>query len=257
MSEKNIKIEIPGNNLINCFGIQPSFVKNEISEDISLFSISRYKKWTDTSDSNIFYIPKIYKDKQAQFAYAKAKHVNDIELWVLRILLNESLHVQRFETKTDLESDKKKLRDLLLYYSELLKYKNRLNKGNFFITSNQPIFNNINFAFKQLQNWNKYIINKDYLADNLIIIGARGTTSFDNPIIASPFIDRVDYEIFKRNNKLSDFIIPDMSKRFPIISKMNKMYDNYQLYLNEKMPLRWHFEKLGNPSLYYITLHLK
>ena len=44
MSEKCIKLEIP-NSIVNCLGIQPSFVESEICNRISLFSLYRYTKW--------------------------------------------------------------------------------------------------------------------------------------------------------------------------------------------------------------------
>ena len=40
-SERHIKLELPNNSLINCFGIQPILVKGEVPERISLFSLYR------------------------------------------------------------------------------------------------------------------------------------------------------------------------------------------------------------------------
>ena len=145
----------------------------------------------------------------------------------------------------------------MLYYSELLRYWNRLNRGNFFITSNKNIFDNIGFAFKQLQNFDKYNVSQNLLAPDKIIIGAKGMTSFDNPIIASPFFEEHDYKEFLIKNKLTDYTKIEWSKRFPIMEKMNHLYDNYQLYINEKVPQKWHFEKFKNTKYYYIVLHLK
>ena len=84
----------------------------------------------------------------------------------------------------------------MLYYSELLKYKNRLTKGNFFISSDNTIFDNIKFAYKQLYPYHKYKISPEWLEENLLIIGCRGNTSFDNAIIASPFFERKDFNNF-------------------------------------------------------------
>lgn len=145
----------------------------------------------------------------------------------------------------------------MLYYSELLKYKNRLTKGNFFISSDNTIFDNIKFAYKQLYPYYKYKISPEWLEENLLIIGCRGNTSFDNAIIASPFFEREDFNNFVNNVNISNKYEVNMAERFPFISKMNKIYDNYQLYINEKMPSKWHFETFKNPELYYITLHFK
>lgn len=182
---------------------------------------------------------------------------NHLERYSIKTIWENATHLQINFSVSELADDKNKLRDILLYYSELLKYWNRLNRGNFFITSNNTIFDNINFAFKQLQKYEKYNINKDILPDNTIIVGAKGMTSFDNPIIASPFIDSNEYKKFLFDNKLSDFYQIDFGKRFPIMEKMNHIYDNYQKYINENVPQKWHIEKFDNCKLYYIVLHLR
>ena len=252
MSEKNINLILPGNNLLNCFGIQPSFHKSGICKKISLFSLYSYKKWYDNAeDSNVYYAPKLYTGFAAQERYNKAIDLKIASLYGLNLLLNKSLHVQRFESISALKDNPKQFKDILLYYSELLKYKNRLNKGNFFITSDKTLYNNIKFAYKQLYPYSKYIIEPTYLEENLVIIGCRGNTSFDNPIIASPFLEETDF------SNLRAGIIADMSQRFPFISKMNILYDGYQKYIKEKMPTKWHFEIFKNPEMYYITLHFK
>ena len=59
-SERHIKLELPGNSLINCFGIQPTFLKGEVPERISLFSLGRYTKWRDNATTNsVYYTPKL------------------------------------------------------------------------------------------------------------------------------------------------------------------------------------------------------
>lgn len=258
MSEKCIKLEIP-NNIINCFGIQPSFVDSEICNRISLFSLYRYTKWAgdDAKTNNVYYEPKLYKDKFAQICYNMATPITNLENKVIKMLWENATHVAINFSLNQLKEDKNKLREVLLYYSELLRYWNRLNKGNFFISSDDTIFNNINFAFKQLQKFEKYKTSNFILPEDIIIIGAKGMTSFDNSIIVSPFIDKNDYKLFLNEHKLSDFYISDMKKRFPIMEKMNHLYDNYQLYINEKMPTKWYFEKFKNTKMYYIVLHLK
>lgn len=254
-SERHIKLEIPGTNLINCFGIQPVLFQGEVPQRISLFSLQRYTKWRDNATTNnIFYVPKIYKGLSAKNIYDKSISANLSELYVLNLLLQNSLHIRVQYTLDELQNDKVKLKNLLLYYSELLKYKNRMNKGNFFITSDNKIFNNIKFAAKQLNNYKKYKIESSYLEENLIIIGAKGYVNFDNPIIAVPFINSNDYNTFIKDR--INFQI-NQSSSWPVMSYMRKEYDNYQLFLNEKMPLKWHFEIFNYPEMFYITLHLK
>ena len=158
-----------------------------------------------------------------------------------------------------MRENKEALRYTLLYYSELLKYKNRLNKGNFFITSDDKVFDNIKFAARQLNKYKKYKVSSKWLEENLIIIGAKGCMNFDNPIIASPFIDYKDYQQFLKERGIDDRYetkLVGSGSSWPIMAKMRKHYDNYQLYLNEKMPLKWHFEKFLYPEMFYITLHL-
>lgn len=258
MSEKCIKLEIP-DNIINCFGIQPSFVKSEICNRISLFSLYRFKKWykDEGKTNNVYYEPCLYKDKFAQICYNMATPANHLENKVIKTLWENASHVAINFTLDQLRENKNKLREILLYYSELLRYWNRLNRGNFFITSDDTIFDNTAFAFKQLQKYFKYKVNKFILPENVIIIGAKGMTSFDNSIVASPFIDEDNYNLFLKENKLSDFYQLDMAKRFPIMEKMNHLYDNYQLYINENVPQKWHIETFKNSKLYYIVLHLK
>lgn len=255
-SEKHISLELPQNSLVNCFSIQPILVKNEIPNRISLFSLNRYTKWRDdATTNNVFYVPKIYKGVDAKRIYDKAINKELLELYSLNVLLNTSLHVKVNASLKDLQLDKNKLRKLLLYYSELLKYKNRLNKGNIFITSDDLIFENIKFAAKQLNKFKKYKVDKDLLEENLIIIAAKGYVNFDNPIVAAPFIDSSEYNLFLKD-------IPNYNKSFkstsswPVMNQMIHEYENYQKFINEKMPLKWHFEKFLYPEMYYITLHL-
>lgn len=258
MSEKCIKIELE-DNLLNCFGIQPTLTKGEICNRISLFSLYRYTKWAGDigKTNNVYYDPIVYNDKFAQIHYNMATPLTNTNAKVIKLLWTNATHLAVNISLDELQNDKNKLRDLLLYYSELIKYWNRLNRGNFFIFSDETLYNNTSFAFKQLQKYSKYKVDDMLLPKNTIIIGAKGMTSFDNPIITSPFIDENDYKEFLRNNKLSDFYQLDMSKRFPMMEKMNHLYDNYQLYINEKMPQKWHFETFKNMKLYYIILHLK
>ena len=70
MSEKCIKLEIP-NNIINCFGIQPSFVDSEICNRISLFSLYRYTKWAgdDAKTNNVGFIGGIQTPVVSRFEY--------------------------------------------------------------------------------------------------------------------------------------------------------------------------------------------
>lgn len=260
-SERHIKLELPDkNSLINCFGIQPTFFQREIPERISLFSLGRYTKWKDDATTNsVYYTPKLYKGIDAKVIFDKAIENEIAELYSLNLLLQSSLHLKINKSLSYLQENKDALRYTLLYYSELLKYKNRLNKGNFFITSDNKIFENIKFAAKQLNRYNKYKVPSGWLEENLIIIGAKGCINFDNPIIASPFIKYEDYQQFLKEKNINDNYetkLVGSKSSWPIMAKMRKHYDNYQLYLNEKMPLKWHFEKFLYPEMFYITLHL-
>lgn len=259
-SERHIKLEVPGTNLINCFGIQPVLTKSEVPERISLFSLNRYTKWRDNATTNsVYYTPKIYKGWDAKRIYSRAVNKEIAELVALNMLLQNSLHVKVNESYAELKKDKTKLRKLLLYYSELLKYKNRLNKGNFFITSDKDIFDNIKFAATQLNKFKKYFITENYLEPNLIIIGAKGCINFDNPIMAVPFIDKDDFDKFlvDKGRYKSDLVLKNSKSSWPVMAHKRNEFDNYQLYINEKMPQKWHFETFLYPEMFYITLHLK
>lgn len=260
-SERHIKLEIPHESLLNCFGIQPIIFSGEMPKRISLFSLGRYTKWKDNATTNnIYYTPKIYKGIEAESIFNRAIDSKNVELYALNALLQSGLHLKINKELSILENNKDKLRYVLLYYSELLKYKNRLNKGNFFITSNQKIFDNIKFAARQLNRYKKYKVSNEWLEENIIIIGAKGCVNFDNPIIASPFINKEDYHTFLKeksiniNNKLK---LHPTNSSWPIMAKMRTDYDNYQLYLNEKMPQKWHFEKFLYPEMFYLAIHLK
>ena len=260
-NERRIRLELPGDSLINCFGIQPTLYKGEVPERISLFSLGRYTKWKDNATTNsIYYTPKIYKGWEAKNVYDKAVESKIVDLYSLNVLLDCALHIKIDKSLNDFRNDKMSLRNSLLYYSELLKYKNRLNKGNFFITSDNTIFDNIKFAMKQLYPYKKYKVPSEWLEENIIIIGAKGTMNFDNPIIVSPFIEDYEYHQFLKNKGIFDnykLTLKGSGSSWPVMAKMRKHYDNYQLYLNEKMPLKWHFEKFLYPEMFYIAIHLK
>ena len=259
-SERHIKLELPNNSLVNCFGIQPILVKGEVPERISLFSLSRYTKWKDNATTNnVFYTPKLYTGWEAKRVYNHAISSNLLDLYSLNLLLQKSLHLKVNHTLSSLKEDKNKLRKLLLYYSEILKYKNRLNKGNFFITSDKDIHSNIKFAATQLNKFTKYIVPSEWLEENLIIIGAKGCVNFDNPIQAVPFIDEYEFKQFLlQKGKLNEpkLKLTNSGSSWPVMVKKREEYDNYQLFLKEKMPLKWHFETFLYPEMYYITLHL-
>ena len=137
-NERHIRLEMPGDSLINCFGIQPTLVKGEVPDRISLFSLGRYTKWRDNATTNnVYYTPKLYKGWEAENVYNRAIRNDIAELYALNVLLQTSLHVKVNKSLSHLRENKDALRYTLLYYSELLKYKNRLTKGNFFITSDE------------------------------------------------------------------------------------------------------------------------
>lgn len=254
MSEKCIKLFLPDNHVVNTLGIQPTFYNSEICNRISLFSLYRYTKWAgdEGKTNNVYYEPRIYRDKKAQIYFEMATPYQFLEKKVISTIWENSTHISLPYKLNAINNTE--LREILLYYSELLKYWNRLNRGNTFITSSTR-FADISFAFKQLQHFNKFKVESSIIPNNIIIIGAKGITTFDNAIIASPFIDETGYKNFLKNNKLNDFYKLEMNKRFPIMEKMNHLYDNYQLYINEKVPQKWHLETFNNTKLYYITLH--
>lgn len=260
-NERRIRLELPGDSLINCFGIQPTVFKGEVPERISLFSLGRYTKWKDDATTNsVYYTPKLYKGWDAKIVYNRAIESKIAELYTLNLLLQNALHIKIDKSLSEFRDNKMFLRKSLLYYSELLKYKNRLNKGNFFITSDDMIYDNIKFAMKQLYPYKKYKVPKEWLEENIIIIGAKGTMNFDNPIIASPFIEEYDYQRFLKGKGIFDnykLTLKGSGTSWPVMCKMRKHYDNYQLYLNEKMPQKWHFEKFLYPEMFYLAIHLK
>lgn len=134
-----------------------------------------------------------------------------------------------------------------------------MNKGNFFITSENEIYNNIKFAAKQINKYNKYKVSPDVLEENLIIVGAKGCMNFDNPIMAVPFIDKYDFEFFLRNKGITvkeEIQLNKSGLMYPVVDYYRKQYEKYQLYLNEKMPLKWHFEKFLYPEMFYMVIHL-
>ena len=260
-NERRIRLELPGDSLINCFGIEPTIFKGEVPERISLFSLGRYTKWKDDATTNsVYYTPKLYKGWDAKIIYNRAIESKIAELYALNLLLQNALHIKIDKSLSEFRDNKMSLRKSLLYYSELLKYKNRLNKGNFFITSDDMIYDNIKFAMKQLYPYKKYKVPKEWLEENIIIIGAKGTMNFDNPIIASPFIEEYDYQRFLKGKGIFDnykLTLKGSGTSWPVMCKMRKHYDNYQLYLNEKMPQKWHFEKFLYPEMFYLAIHLK
>ena len=259
-NQRQIKLELPGNSLINCFGIQPVLVSGEVPQRISLFSINRYTKWKDNATTNsIYYTPKLYTGWDARIVYDKAVTNKIADLYGLNVIINAALHIKINKSLNELKKNSKELRSTLLYYSELLKYKNRMNKGNFFITSDDEIYNNIKFAARQLNRYNKYKVSSDILEENLIIIGAKGNMNFDNPIMAVPFIDETDFRNFLRNRGIKfkeEIQLNKSGLMYPVVDYYQKQYEKYQLYLNEKEPLKWHLEKFLYPEMFYLVIHL-
>ena len=258
-NQKQIRLNLPNNNLINCCGIQPILVKSEVPERISLFSINRYKKWVDDAKTNnVYYMPVLYKGNEAKWIFNKAIRNEISELYALNFMLNNSQHIKVEKSLSKLRNNRDELLNFLLYYSELLKYYNKLNKGNIFITSCKEIHDNIKIPFKRLRSYNKYLINSKYLEENIIIIAAKGAMNFDNQIIAVPFIDEYDYNKFLLNKGIipNKEIVLNKKLAYPVVDYYRKQYENYQLYLNEKMPLKWHFEKFKYSDRFYFALHL-
>ena len=125
-NERRIRLELPGDSLINCFGIQPTVFKGEVPERISLFSLGRYTKWKDDATTNsVYYTPKLYKGWDAKIVYNRAIESKIAELYTLNLLLQNALHIKIDKSLSEFRDNKMSLRKSLLYYSELLKYKNQ------------------------------------------------------------------------------------------------------------------------------------
>lgn len=254
MSEKCIRLEIPNNHIVNAVGIQPVFTENKKCNRISIFSLYRYKKWFKNS-KNIFYDTHLYKDKTAQIKYDMAFPYSNLEYNVLNEIWKRSLHIKSDILLSEVENNSSTAKTTFVYYSELLRYLNKMNRGTVFITSNKKLYNNAKFAYRQLPKYQRYLLPENVLPQDVMIIMAKGITTFDNPIIAVPFIDKDEYKKFLLENNISDYSTIDMSKRFPIMEKMNMKYDNYQKYINYSIPKKWLIEVFNKPERYYISLH--
>lgn len=258
MSLKAISIDYPDkNNIVNVLGIHPLFIDNGVCNDISLFNLYRVPSWGKKwkcENRNIFYNAVHYENRMANILYEMSTPAARLEEKVINLLLKNSRKFKSDAVLKDVEENSNYAKNVYLFYSELLRYWNKINRGNFFITSNKKLYDNCTFCILWLKKYSRYLVSEKFLPKNTMIIGARGWTIFDNPIIACPFFDREEYKNFLYNNNLTDYSTIDMSVKFPIMSSRVKLYENYEKYLNEKVPDKWHFEIFKNPEMHYITV---
>lgn len=257
----SLQLNAPEGSLLNCLGIQPIFIKDDFIERSSLCSVyHRHNKKNPTGLTK--FQAKVRRGDENKVILKNCFPYEDADYEVIQKLLRYSDH---FETEESLNylmlpENKKLLKDKVLYQATYIKARTNFTKANFFISSNADLLKNLSFKFTELGKLKKYLIGENLLPKNQLIIGLRESSCFANPIIASPIIDRNDFDrICSLNDIDFDNMRPDFSKKYPLLERELDRYEIIQQYIDACPPKYWHIEIFNSPQRktrsHYITIH--
>lgn len=256
-----LQLDAPEGSLLNCFGIQPIFHRDGFIEKSSLCSVYHWH-----NKKNPIGITKcqtkIRKGKDNEKILKNCFHYRVSDYEVIQTLLRNSDHFELEDPLSFLLNNKKILKEKILYQATYIKARTNFAKANFFISSNKDLLDALSFKFTELHHLKKYLVSEKLLPKNLLILGLREKTNFANSIIASPIIDKNDFDkVCKLNGIDIDSMQPDYTKKYPLLERELDRYAIYQEYINHKLPEYWYIETFKcnqrRVEAPYITIHFK
>lgn len=256
----NLKLNDEG-CLLNCFGMQPIFYERISGLSsipfVDIFCVDRVQnKHVPTGRTRIH--ARVTTENFDIFP--KSFDLSQSDQKVVNVLFEYSDHFQ-LPKKID-EYSKKELKENVLYQALFVRYRTTMNKANFFISSNEELLNKLNFRFTELNRYERYLVDKSVLPDNVLMLGSREINTFANPICACPLIEKEHFDEFLRSNDVYELYYSrecENGKNFPIIEHYLTKYEILQQYIDEYTPQRWYVHRFDSARVKapYITIHFK
>lgn len=148
--------------------------------------------------------------------FSKLHYLQNSDEVVVDTLLRNSDHFIKNQSS---------LRESILFFANLIRYRTALNKANFIISSDEDTLVDLKFKFTELLP-TKLLVDESVLPKNQIIIGLRELNTFANPICACPMIEINEFREFVKHYKNSSSFF-DTQKQYPFIEQG---LDRYELY---------------------------
>lgn len=255
----SLQLNAPEGSLLNCLGIQPIFHKDGFIERSSLCSVyHRHSKKHPTGVTK--FQAKIRRGEENNEILKNAFHYRVADYEVVQTLLKNSDHYVLEDSLEFLLNNKNLLKEKILYQATYIKARTNYAKGNFFISSNKRLLDTLKFKFTELYHLEKYFVDESIMPNNLLIIGLRESNNFANSIIASPLIDKNDFDkVCKLNDLDPDNMVPNYKKKYPFLERELDRYQIYQEYIDYKRPDYWYIQTFAcserRTSAPYITIH--
>ena len=135
---------------------------------------------------------------------------------------------------------------------------NKLVSGNRVVSSCPEICNNILSTVGKVGKIESILVPESLLPRNYMIIAARGGMTFDNGILLCPLIYEKEFNKWAfEHDKEIDFSKADF-KRYPIMREYRCKMDLWGEYINDWIPLEWHFETFEkNAHAFYRIIKFK
>lgn len=135
---------------------------------------------------------------------------------------------------------------------------NKLVNGNKFISSNEELLKKIKPYFHITGIVEKILVPDAILPRDTLVISARGGMTFDNGILLCPLIYEAEFNkwMYEKGKSLE---IPDKKFRdYPIMREYRYKMDLWGEYINDWIPLEWHFEVFEkNARYFHRIIHFK
>lgn len=258
----NITLKLSKMHILNCFGMQPMFVKNgKIDESFVGFVYRVGSKLNVTGKQQQLHKWRLGEENNE--ILRNAFHINDADRNVVKTLLQDrTFTFKQNGNLDDLMTPEKfpLLKDILLMHMKRIKYYTMMWTGNFIITSRKDLYYSNPFALKDVKEYTPYLVSEDLLPRNVLILGHSNNNSFMTPYVACPLFDKEIFDDLCSMNNIDvrQFEI-NPSKRYPLIEKQLNLYSLYQSYLDNIEVPYWYIETFRNPvktrqKAYYTTL---
>lgn len=249
-----------------CFGIQPIFVNPDDTVDCNLFNLDRHflpakrrhrrivkdlnPKWCDVK---FFYHKKT--DEQKQQIVKNAIKYYHLAPYCIKMMRDVALKFE-FDITIDefINQGSKYVTNILLSAAIHNYIRNKLVSGNRFITSDPKIIDLLRMRTGIVGIYKKILVSEELLPRNEIIVTANGGMTFDNGILLCPLIYRKEFNRWMyENNKSEDFSYMKFAN-YPIMREYRYKMDLYEEFINEYIPMDWHFEVFENNAKFFYTV---
>lgn len=237
-----------------CFGIQPIIVEPDGSVECNLFNLYRkykprrrehYRVVRDftlkESDVKIDYHHKT--DEEKQQIVKNAINYYQLPYYCVKMMQKYARYDRVCMNVDDLIwMGHKDVNNLIMRFALREFIRNKVVSGNRFLSSNKGLLDSLNPNTTVVGIYEKILLPENWAPKNEIIVVANGGMTFDNGILLCPLLYRQELNKWLVDNNKSDDFGWMKADRFPIMREYRHKYDVYAEFMNECIPLEWHFE---------------